>query len=61
MRSDPGDKFLLIVDENLEVVEGVSLHDMVSESLCIKTILQALKLSENFRLLTLIRNKTDLA
>jgi hypothetical protein len=59
MRENPNDKFLVIADENLEVVEGAALSGTVSGSLCLKKILEELKPSEERRLLALVRSAND--
>jgi hypothetical protein len=44
MRENPEDKFLVIADENLEVVEGAALSGTVSGSLCLQRTLKYTKL-----------------
>jgi hypothetical protein len=59
MRENPKDKFLVIADENLEVVEGAALSGTVSGSLCLRKILEELEPSEERRLLALVRSAND--
>ena len=61
VESQPKDKFLVIADENLEVMEGVALIGTVSGSKCIQKILQSLKPSDVKRVLALVRSANDSA
>lgn len=59
MRENPNDKFVVIADENLELVEGAALSGTVSGSLCLKNIIEVLEPSEERRLLALVRSAND--
>lgn len=59
LKKNPEDKVLLIVDENLEVVDGQAVHETVSGSLCIQNIIEKLEPSEECRLLALVRSAND--
>lgn len=59
LKNNPGDKVLLIADENLEVADGGAVHGTVSGSLCIKGIIESLEPSEESRLLALVRSAND--
>ena len=59
IRKHKRDKFLVIADENLEVLQGASVSGMVSGSLCVKQILETLEPTEERRLLALVRSAND--
>ena len=59
VRSHPNDKFIVIADENLEVVEGAAYNGMVSGSLCLQKILEKLDLSGSGRVLAMVRSAND--
>lgn len=59
---NPLDKFLVIADENLDVLEGgVALHGTVSGSLCLQKILERLDPVDSDRVLALVRSANDSA
>lgn len=57
----PDDKFLVIADENLDVLEGVAMHGTVSGSLCLQKILDRLDPDDRSRVLALVRSANDSA
>lgn len=61
VEENPDDTFLVIADENLDVLEGVTMHGTVSGSLCLQTILNRLEPSDNERVLALVRSANDSA
>jgi hypothetical protein len=61
LKSNPDDRFLVIANENLEVVEGPAVHGLVSGSLCLQEILERLEPSDERRVLCLVRSANDSA
>jgi signal transduction histidine kinase len=61
MAEYPEDKFLLVADENLDIVSGGAHHQTVSGSLCVSKLLSELDYSTEKRLLALIRSANDSA
>jgi hypothetical protein len=59
MDDHPEDKFLLIVDENLDIVDGGACHQTVSGSLSVQTLISELDEKTEQRLLALIRSVND--
>ena len=59
VRKNPNDKFLVIVDENLDIMEGGTHRQTVSGSICVKVVREQLVESEEARLLTLVRSAND--
>lgn len=59
--SNPDDKFLIIADENLDVLEGNVMHGSVSGSMCLQKILERLQGEDNARVLALVRSANDSA
>lgn len=59
LKSNPKDQVLVIVDENLEVVDGSAVHSTVSGSKSVEKILQSLEPEEETRLLALVRSAND--
>jgi hypothetical protein len=59
LKSNPKDYVLVIVDENLEVVDGAAVHSTVSGSKSIEKILQNLGSGDESRLLALVRSAND--
>jgi len=59
LKDEQESRFLVIADENLEVVEGAAMHGTVSGSLCIQRILERLEPPEESRLLALVRSAND--
>ncbi|KAG7345397.1 hypothetical protein IV203_032928 [Nitzschia inconspicua] len=57
--SNPNDKLILIVDENLDIIDGLTHHSTVSGSRCIKRLLEELDQSHERRLLALVRSAND--
>lgn len=61
MKKHPDDKFLIIADENLDIVDGGARHETVSGSRCVEQLRAKLDASEERRLLALIRSANDSA
>jgi hypothetical protein len=61
VETHPDDKFLIIADENLDVLEGAAMHGTVSGSLCLQKILERLETSDSDRVLALVRSANDSA
>ena len=61
VKSHPESKFLIIADENLDVLEGSVLHGSVSGSLCLQKILERLDSEDSSRVLALVRSANDSA
>ena len=59
LRNNPQDKFLLIVDENLDIVDGGTRHETVSGSLATQKLLSQLDHATKARVLALIRSAND--
>ena len=59
MKSNPNDKFLLIVDENLDIVDGGTRHETVSGSIATQNLLSQLDNNAKSRVLALIRSAND--
>ena len=59
--SHPESKFLIIADENLDVLEGSIMHGSVSGSLCLQKILERLGGEHSSRVLALVRSANDSA
>jgi hypothetical protein len=59
MLENPKDKFLLIVDENLDIVDGGTVHEIVSGSLEVKKMRSELDDKDERRLLSLVRSAND--
>jgi hypothetical protein len=59
MLEHPKDKFLLIVDENLDIVDGGTVHEIVSGSLEVKKMRSELDDKVERRLLSLVRSAND--
>lgn len=52
-------KFLIIADENLDIVDSVTRHKRMSGSLCIERLLNDLQTSDEKRVLALVRSAND--
>lgn len=61
VHSHPDDKFIVIADENLDVVEGAATHGTVSGSLSLQKLLSRLEPADNARVLALVRSANDSA
>lgn len=61
VQKHPESKFLIIADENLDVLEGVALHGTVSGSSCLEKILERLDEEDEARVLALVRSANDSA
>mmetsp|Transcript_226 Transcript_226/g.316 ORF Transcript_226/g.316 Transcript_226/m.316 type:complete len:1086 (+) Transcript_226:192-3449(+) len=61
MRSNPDDRFLVIVDENLEILDGGAHKQTISGSMAVQNLRDSLSEYEESRLLTLIRSANDSA
>jgi hypothetical protein len=61
MKKYPNDKFLVIADENLDIVDGGARHLTVSGSLCVEKLRESLDEATESRLLALIRSANDSA
>ena len=61
IRENTNDKFLVIVDENLEIGDSGVHEKTVSGSMCVKQLREELSESEESRLLALIRSANDSA
>jgi hypothetical protein len=59
LRNNPRDKFLLIVDENLDIVDGGTRHETVSGSIATQKLLSQLDNGTKSRVLALIRSAND--
>ncbi|KAI2495337.1 Histidine ATPase [Fragilaria crotonensis] len=59
LRQNPRDKFLLIVDENLDIVDGGTRHETVSGSIATQNLLSQLDNNTKSRVLALIRSAND--
>jgi hypothetical protein len=59
LNSNPNDKFILIVDENLDIVDGGTRHETVSGSISVEKLLAQLDNSAKARILALIRSAND--
>jgi len=59
MKNNPKDKFILIVDENLDIVGGGARQQTVSGSLCVDKLRKQLGPQTEKRLLALIRSAND--
>ena len=59
IRDYPDDKFLVIVDENLDILDGGAHQKTVSGSLCVKKLREELDPADESRLLALIRSAND--
>ena len=59
LRNNPRDKFLLIVDENLDIVDGGTRHETVSGSIATQKLLSQLDHASKARVLALIRSAND--
>ena len=59
MKKHPDDKFLVIADENLDIVDGGARHETISGSKCVEELRGRLDESEERRLLALIRSAND--
>ena len=59
LAENPDDKFLVIVDENLDIIDGGTRHQTVSGSLCVEKILSELDTASEKRLLALVRSAND--
>jgi hypothetical protein len=57
--NNPNDKFILIVDENLDIVDGGTRHETVSGSISVEKLLAQLDNSAKARILALIRSAND--
>lgn len=61
MKKYPNDKFLVIADENLDIVDGGARHLTVSGSRCVEKLRETLDEATESRLLALIRSANDSA
>jgi hypothetical protein len=61
VKSHPESKFLVIADENLDVLEGNVIHGSVSGSLCLQNVLERLDDDDASRVLALVRSANDSA
>jgi hypothetical protein len=61
MKKYPNDKFLVIADENLDIVDGGARHLTVSGSRCVEKLRESLDEATESRLLALIRSANDSA
>lgn len=61
MRANKDDKFLVIVDENLDILEGGAHQKTVSGSLCVKRLREQMDPADEKRLLALVRSANDSA
>jgi len=61
VESNPDDKFVVIADENLDVLDGAAMHGTVSGSLCLQKILERLEAVDSDRVLALVRSANDSA
>jgi hypothetical protein len=61
MKKYPNDKFLVIADENLDIVDGGARHLTVSGSLCVEKLRENMDEATESRLLALIRSANDSA
>lgn len=61
IREHPNDKFLVIVDENLDILDGGTHQKTVSGSLCIKLLRDQMDPADESRLLALVRSANDSA
>jgi hypothetical protein len=59
IRENPDDRFLVIVDETLIVVEENGSQKTISGSKCIASLLHILKPEDSQRLLALVRSEAD--
>ena len=59
MAQHPKDKFILIVDENLDLAVDGTVHKTISGSLCVEKLRQKLDPDSECRLLALIRSAND--
>lgn len=59
LKENPNDKFILIVDENLDIVDGGTRHETVSGSISVQNLLSELDQSSKSRVLALIRSAND--
>jgi len=59
VKENPSDKFLVIVDENLDILDGGMHQQTVSGSMCIKALREELDKSDEDRLLALVRSAND--
>jgi hypothetical protein len=59
LRENPNDKFVLIVDENLDIVDGGTRHETVSGSISVQKLLSDLDNDAKARVLALIRSAND--
>jgi len=59
IRENPDDKFLVIVDENLDILDGGAHQKTVSGSLCVKLLREQMDPADESRLLALVRSAND--
>lgn len=59
MEENPMDRFLLIVDENIDIVDGGARHETVSGSKTVERLRRVLDKSTEERLIALIRSAND--
>ena len=59
LKDHPDDNFLMIIDENLDVVEGGAVTKTVSGSFSIQELLKSLSPEDESRVLALIRSAND--
>lgn len=59
IEANPDDRFLVIVDENLDMLDGGAHQKTVSGSLCVKLLREQMKPSDEARLLALVRSAND--
>lgn len=59
IRNHPDDRFLVIVDENLDILDGGAHQKTVSGSLCVKRLREQMDAADESRLLALVRSAND--
>jgi hypothetical protein len=59
VESDPNARFLVIADENLDIVEDSTCHSTISGSLCIERLRSQLRPDDEARVLAVVRSAND--